>query len=139
MYEGVPFQLGTEGIGHLQFAQEMYSNPQPPLQILGVNNKDIELFVRDLPFNFALEQALQNLGDAGVLAKGARLCTIVGCIPIYAKLTRLVQELSEAVYKFQGGFNEKVRQLVTQLEATKGCMEAAQIRSCMHVALTKLT
>ncbi len=74
-----------------------------------------------------------------MLAKVARLCTIVGHVPVYAKLTRSVQELLEAIHKFQKGFNEKVRQLVTQLKATKGCMKAAQIRSHTHIALTELT
>ncbi len=100
VYNSVLFQLRMEGIGHLQFTCKMYSDPQPPLQIPGVDDKDIELFVRDLLFNFTLEQALESLGEAGVLANVARLYAIVSCIPVYTELIRSVQELSEVVHKF---------------------------------------
>jgi hypothetical protein len=56
------------------------------LNILGVNDRDLELFVKDVPFNFAVDQAVESLGDLGVLAKVAQLHTLIACVPIYSEL-----------------------------------------------------
>jgi len=67
-----------------------------------------------------------------------RLCTLIVHVPIYAKLAQSVQELLEAVHKFQKGFNEKTSQVIIHLKATKKWMEAARVKSCTHVALLEL-
>jgi hypothetical protein len=69
---------------------------------------------------------MESLGDLGVLAKVVWFCTLIACVPVYAELTWSVQELSESIYKFQKGFNEKTSQVILQLEATKKQMEACQ-------------
>jgi hypothetical protein len=116
--------MGTEGAGETQFAQEQFAEPQPLLEVPGVDDRDLEIFVKDVPFNFAFEQALESLGDPGVLAEVARLQNLVAQVPIYAELACSVQELSETVHKFQKGFNDRAGQLVIHLEATKRRMEA---------------
>jgi hypothetical protein len=117
--------MGTEGAGETQFTQEWFAEPQLLLEVPGVDNRDLEIFVKDVPFNFAFEQALESLGDLGVLAEVARLRNLVVQVLIYAELVCSVQELSETVHKFQKGFNDRAGQLVIHLEATKRCMEAA--------------
>jgi hypothetical protein len=59
-------------------------------------------------------------------------------IPIYSKLTQAIQELSNAVHKFQKHFNDKTSQVVIQLEATKKHMEAAHILTCVQATLLDL-
>jgi len=130
--------MGTEGVGKPQFVWEIYSIPRPPLEVPKVEDGDLKWFVKDLPFNFSIEQALESLGDSGVLAEVARLCTLIVHVPIYAKLAQSVQELLEAVHKFQKGFNEKTSQVIIHLKATKKWMEAARVKSCTHVALLEL-
>jgi hypothetical protein len=117
--------MGTKGAGELQFTQEICSVPRPPLKVPGVNDRDLNLFIKDIPFNFAVEQALESLGDPGVLAEVVCLCTLIACVPVYTKLMHSVQELSEAVYKFQKGFNKKLSQVILQLKVIKKRMEAA--------------
>jgi hypothetical protein len=117
--------MGTEGAGETQFAQEQFAELQPLLEVPGVDNRDLEIFIKDIPFNFTFEQALESLGDPGVLAKVARLRNLIAQVLIYAKLARSVQELSKTVHKFQKGFNDRAGQLVIHLEATKRWIEAA--------------
>jgi hypothetical protein len=93
------------------------------------------LFIKDIPFNFAMEQALESLGDLGALAKVMHLHMLIVHVPVYAVLICSVQELSEAVHKFQKGFNEKMSQVILQLDTTKKHMEDMQIKSCIHSAL----
>ncbi len=64
----------------------MYAQVHTLLEVLGVDNKELNLFIRDVPFNFALEQALASLEDLGVLAKVARLQAIIARILVYAKI-----------------------------------------------------
>ena len=52
------------------------------------NEKNLNLFVCDTPFNFALKQALDSLGDPGILAKVVRLRTLIACVLIYSELTQ---------------------------------------------------
>jgi len=59
--------MGTEGVGHPQFMRELYTCPQSPIKIPGLNDADLNIFVQDLPFNFTIEQALEHMGDLGVL------------------------------------------------------------------------
>jgi hypothetical protein len=63
---------------------------------------------------------------------------LVTHIPIYSKLTQAIQELSNAVHKFQKHFNDKTGQVVIQLEATKKCMEATHILTCVQATLLDL-
>jgi len=51
----------------------MYAQAHTLLEVLGVNDKELDLFIRDVPFNFALKQALASLEDLGMLAKVVRL------------------------------------------------------------------
>jgi hypothetical protein len=138
VYDGVPYGIGTEGVDEPQFAWEICSVPRLPLEVPGVNDQDLNLFVKDIPFNFAVEQALESLGDPGALAEVTCLHTLIACVPAYAELTHSVQELSKAVHKFQKGFNKKTSQVVLQLEATKKRMEATCIKSRTHLALQEL-
>jgi hypothetical protein len=78
--------MGTEGVGGQQFTRELYAGPRAPMEVPNVNNKDLEIFVRDLPFNFAVEQALESLDDLGALAEVARLQTLVVRVPVYANI-----------------------------------------------------
>jgi hypothetical protein len=138
VYDSVLYEMGTKGAGEPQFAWEVCSVPHLPLEVPGVDDRDLDLFVKDVPFNFAIEQALESLGDPGALAEVARLRTLIVHVPVYAELACLVQELSEAIHKFQKGFNEKTSQVVLQLEATKKHMEDTQIKSRTYLALQEL-
>jgi hypothetical protein len=124
VHNRIPYEMGTEGARATQFTQEWFAEPQPLLEVSEVDDRDLEIFVKDVPFNFAFKQALESLGDPGVLAKVARLQNLIAQVLIYAELACLVQELSETVHKFQKGFNDRAGQLVIHLEATKRCMEA---------------
>jgi hypothetical protein len=65
------------------------------------------MFTQDLPFNFALKQGLEALGDPRALAEVARLHALMVQVPIYLSLAQAIQELSKAVNKFQNYFNDK--------------------------------
>jgi len=80
------YKIGTKGAGQLQFSQEVYLVLQLPLKILGVDNWDLELFVKDIPFNFIIKQAMESLGDLGILAKVVQFHTLIAHILVYAKL-----------------------------------------------------
>ncbi len=69
----------------------------------------------------------------------AQLRTLSVHILVYTELMQAVQDLSSAMHKFHKQFNDKARQLVLQLKATKKRMEGAQI--CFHIQniLLKLT
>lgn len=138
VYDGTPYELGTEGVGGLQFARKMYAEPQDAFSGARVDDTDLEIFVKDTPFNYAIEQALDHLSDPGVLAEVSRLRTLVAQLPIYADLARVVQELSNAVHQFQKHFNEKTGEFVVNLDATKKRMEAARASSRVQFALTDL-
>ena len=85
IYNGVPYEMGTEGLRRPQFARAMYATPKLPVEA-GVEDHDLNPFVHNCPFNFAFEQALQHVSDPGMLAEVARLRTLVARIPIYSKL-----------------------------------------------------
>jgi hypothetical protein len=51
----------------------MYAYPQPPVEAPSINDSDLEIFTRDMPFNFTIKQALERLDDPGVLAKVTQL------------------------------------------------------------------
>src|SRR6266851_5181382 len=85
-----PIRMGMEGVGQQQFTRELFAGSQRAIDVSGVSNKDLEIFTQDLPFNFALEQALDSLDNPGALAKVARLCTLVARVPIYTELTQNV-------------------------------------------------
>jgi hypothetical protein len=74
-----------------------YCTPKSPVKA-GVKDHDLDPFIHDCPFNFAFEQALQHVGDLGMLAEVARLCTLLAHIPIYSELAQSIQELSTAVH-----------------------------------------
>ena len=63
--------MGTKGCSHQQFAREVYTCLQLPVEALGVADDDLKIFICDMPFNFAVEQALDQLDDLGVLAEVA--------------------------------------------------------------------
>jgi hypothetical protein len=65
--------MGTKGVGRPQFMREIYTNSYSLLNIEGINDEDLDMFTRDSPCNFALEQGLEALDDPGVLAEVARL------------------------------------------------------------------
>ena len=138
MYDGIPYKLGTEGAGQQQFARELFAGSRRAINVPGVSDKDLKIFTQDLPFNFTLEQALDSLDDPGALAKVAQLHTLVVRVPVYAELVQNVQELLEAVHKFQKSFSDHTGQTVIQLEATKHQMETAHIWSQTHVTLMDL-
>jgi hypothetical protein len=116
----------------------MHAQAHAPLEIPGVDDRELNLFIKDVPFNFALEQALASLQDPGVLAEVARLRAIITQILVYTKISWAVQELSEAFSKFQKCLNEKTSQLVEQLDMTKKRMKAAQLHSRTQAALVEL-
>src|SRR6266851_5834991 len=90
------------------------------------------------PFSLRM-LVIHGLDDPGALAEVARLRMLSMCIPVYTELMQAVQDLSSAMHKFHKQFNDKARQLVLQLKATKKRMEGAQI--CFHIQniLLKLT
>jgi len=51
--------MGTKGSGQQQFAREVYACPQLPVEALGVSDDNLEIFTKDVPFNFAAKQALE--------------------------------------------------------------------------------
>jgi len=106
VYDGIPYKLGTEGAGQQQFARELFAGSRRAINVPGVSDKDLKIFTQDLPFNFTLEQALDSLDDPGALAKVAQLHTLVVRVPVYAELVQNVQELSEAIHKFQKSFSD---------------------------------
>jgi hypothetical protein len=112
MYNGIPFELGSKGIGHPQFTRELYAVLQQREEPIADEEQSLDMFVCDMPINFAIEQALKSLEDPGILAKFTRLRTLVTCIPVYAELVQAVQELSNAIHKFQKYFNDKTSQVV---------------------------
>jgi len=104
----------------------------------GVEDNDLDIFTKDIPFNFTVEQALEKLDDPSMLAEVARLQSLSACIPMYLELIKTVQDLSKAMHKFHKSFNDKASQLVLQLEAMKKQMEDAQICSWVQHSLLKL-
>ncbi len=77
VYDGIPYKLGTEGAGQPLFVHKMYTQAHALLEVLGVDNKELDLFIRNVPFNFTLKQALASLEDLGMLAEVARLQAII--------------------------------------------------------------
>jgi hypothetical protein len=130
--------LGTEGAGQKQFVWEVYAKKQSALEVLDVEDDDLEIFTKDIPFNFAVDQALESLDDPGVLAEVARLQTIVAHVPVYSAFAQSVQELSEAMHKFQKNFNDQAKHIVTHLAETKKRMEDTKVRSRVHIAILEL-
>ena len=127
----VMYKMGTEGKDQQQFQWELHACLQPELEGSTVNNKDLNIFIRDSPFNFAVEQALEQLGDPGVLADVGHLQTLSTGIPVFAEMVEMVQELTKAMYSFHTTFNSQVACLVNQLGNTKGRLEWAHV--CSHV------
>ena len=100
VYDGTPFELRMEGVGGLQFAQKIYTELQDAIDFARIDNTNLEIFVKDMPFNYTVEQALDHLNDPGVLAEVFQLRTLVAQLPIYADLAWVVQEFSNAIHKF---------------------------------------
>ncbi len=59
MVHRIPYEMGTKGSGQQQFAREVYACPQLPVEALGVSDDNLEIFTKDVPFNFAAKQALE--------------------------------------------------------------------------------
>jgi hypothetical protein len=112
--------LGLKGIRHLQFTRELYTTPQQQEKQSTDNERNLNLFVHNTPFNFTLKQALDSLGDPGILAKVVRLRTLIAHVWIYSELAQAMQELSDAIHKFQKCFNDKTSQVIIQLKETPG-------------------
>jgi len=129
VYNGVPYELGTEGVGQQQFARELFASLQRAINVPRISDKDLKILTQDLPFNFTLKQALNSLDNPRALAKVAQLCTLVAQVPIYTELVQNIQELLEAVHKFQKSFSDQAGQTIIQLEAMKHQMETAHIWS----------
>ena len=104
----------------------------------GVDDNDLDIFTHDVPFNFAVEQAMDQLDDPEALAKVAQLQTFSVCIPVYSELMQAVQELSSAMHKFHKTFNNKAGQLVLQIKATKKRIGNAQVWVRVQNALIEL-
>jgi hypothetical protein len=109
-----------EGVGQPIFAYKIYAQLCTLLEVPGVDNNKLDLFIKDAPFNFTLKQALDSLDDLEALAEVARLQDVITCILIHAEFTKVVQELSKAFNKFQNHINNKIYQLVKKLEVTNG-------------------
>lgn len=90
MQEGILYKIRTEGRGQQQFECELYACPQPAREGSEVNEQDLKIFVKDVPFNFAVKQVLEKLGDPSMLAKVSRLCTISATIPVYTELVETI-------------------------------------------------
>jgi len=99
--------MGTEGAESYQFARELYAYPRPPVDAPNADERDLDIFTQDVPFNFAAEQALDQLDDPGVLAEVGRLRSLCAHIPVYLELAQDVQELASAMHKFHKSFNDK--------------------------------
>ena len=56
---GIPYEMGTKGSGQQQFARKVYACPQLPVEAPGVSDNNLKIFTKDVPFNFATEQALE--------------------------------------------------------------------------------
>jgi hypothetical protein len=108
------------------------------VHVPGINNSNLKIFVKDLPFNFALEQALDSLEDPRALAEVAWLQMLVTQVPVYNVMSQAIQTLSTAFHKFQEQFNHHTGRTVIQLEAMKHQMEAAHICSYTQVVLKEL-
>ena len=67
----VPYKMGTEGANCQQFAREVFVGPQSLVEALGVEDNDLDIFTRDILFNFTVEQALEKLDDLSALAEVA--------------------------------------------------------------------
>ena len=63
--------MGTERAGAMQFAREIYAQLHESVNIPGISDHDLDLFIWDSPFNFSLKQALESLKDPNALAKVA--------------------------------------------------------------------
>lgn len=138
VYQGMPYEMGTEGEGNPQFARELFACPRLPVDAPGVDDRDLTIFSQDLPFNFAAEQALERLEDPGVLAEVGRFRMHCARIPVFSKIADDVQELARAVHKFHKSFNDQAEREVIQYEATKRRMEQARVRSRHQNALLGL-
>ena len=71
VHHGVPFEVGTEGNGHQQFAREVFAHLRQLVAAPTVKDNNLKIFTQDVPFNFMVEQALDKLEDPGVLAEVA--------------------------------------------------------------------
>jgi hypothetical protein len=99
--------MGTEGAESYQFARELYAYPRPPVDAPNADDRDLDIFTQDVPFNFATKQALDRLDDPGALAEVGRLRSLCARIPVYSELAQDVQELASAMHKFHKSFNDK--------------------------------
>ena len=104
--------MGTKGVGNTQFARETYTSPRPLLNIADIDDKDLDIFIRDSPFNCMLKQALEKLEDSGTLAKVAQLHTWATHILVYSELARVMQEFSDVMHKFQRDFSDRTRSVM---------------------------
>src|SRR6266851_3856463 len=85
VHHRVLFEVGMEGNGHQQFVREVFAHPRQPVAAPTVEDNDLEIFIQDIPFNFAVKQALDKLEDPGALAKVAQLRTLNACIPVFSE------------------------------------------------------
>jgi hypothetical protein len=65
------YEMGMKRSRQQQFAREVYVCPQPPVKALGVSDDNLDIFTKDVLFNFAVEQALEQLDNPEALAKVA--------------------------------------------------------------------
>ncbi len=71
VFGGILYKLGMEGARQPLFTHELYAHLQSLLEVPGVDSAKLNLFIKDILFNFGLEQALESLEDPGALAKVA--------------------------------------------------------------------
>ena len=67
------YALGTNGVRQPYFSHELQACPHSCLEVSGVDDQELDLFVKDVPFNFPLEQTLKSLNDPDALVEVARL------------------------------------------------------------------
>ena len=71
VHHRVSFKVRMEGNGHQQFAREVFAHLRQPVAAPAVEDNNLKIFTQDVPFNFAVEQALDKLEDPGALAEVA--------------------------------------------------------------------
>ena len=90
-----------EGNGQQQFAQEIFACLRPLVAAPTVKDKDLDIFTQDVPFNFAVEQALDRLEDPRVLAKVARFRMLNTHVSVFASSSGTIQNNAQVPQSVQ--------------------------------------
>jgi hypothetical protein len=68
----------------------MYALPHTLLKVSSIDENELNLFVKDTPFNFTLKQALESLGDLEALAEVAQLQAIIAQILVHTEFAHII-------------------------------------------------